>query len=115
MVYCFKINNTINYFLIITGNLGDLYLRYRVVNLMKLYWVSPLTTYNILDLETVLLISVPGSLKPRSDFCSDSDFRLRGVSPQTCGRGRSEQCKQILTLSIGKLFPIAYRYYYTHF
>ena len=51
----------------------------------------------------------------RSDFCSDSDFRLRGVSPQTCGRGRSEQHKQILTLSIGKLFPIVYRYYYTHF
>ena len=42
----------------------------------------------------------------RSDFCSDSDFRLRGVSPQTCGHGRSQGHKQILTLSIGKLFQL---------
>ena len=55
------------------------------------------------------------SVKERSDFCSDSDFRLRGVSPQTCGCGRSEGGKQILTLSIVKLFPIAYHYYNTNF
>ena len=49
-------------------------------------------------------------IKMRSDFCSDSDFRLRGVSPQTCGCGHSEGPKQILTLSIVKLFPIAQHY-----
>ena len=51
----------------------------------------------------------------RRDFCSDSDFRLRGVSPPTYGRCHSEGRKQIFTLSIVKLFPIAYPYYSTHF
>ena len=48
-------------------------------------------------------------------FPQTQDFRLRGVSPQTCGHGSSEGHKQILTLSIVKLFPITYCYYNTHF
>ena len=57
--------------------------------------------------------SPKNTTRSRSDFCSD--FRLRGVPPQTCGRGHSEGRKQILTLSIVKLFPIAYHYYNTNF
>ena len=68
-------------------------------------------------LQTTCFVNIPlhSLVTMRSDFCSDSDLRLRGVSPQTCGHGHSEGCKQILTLSIVKLFPIAYRYYNTNF